>query len=77
MESKIKELIDKYDDKRLEEPDYYFQWEEILEDLKSLLEFKQKLCDETRKAFYTEGWNDCRNNIEGILKNETAKDKTE
>jgi len=35
-EDEIKKLIDKYSDKSLEEPEYYFQYVEIIEDLQSL-----------------------------------------
>lgn len=37
MENEIKRLIDKYEDKSLEEPAFYFQWQEFVEDLKSLI----------------------------------------
>mgnify|MGYP001567216791 CR=1 FL=1 len=41
MENKIKELIEKYDVKITEEPLNYFQWVEIVGELKSLLELYQ------------------------------------
>ena len=44
MEEKIKELITKYEDKSLEEPAYYFQYVEFIDDLKSLLKYKQENC---------------------------------
>jgi len=42
MEEEIKKLIDKYEDKSLEEPAYYFQFLEMIEDLQSLLKHKQE-----------------------------------
>ena len=42
MENKIKELIEKYEVKTTEEPANYFQWVEVVEDLQSLLKFKQE-----------------------------------
>mgnify|MGYP001567999396 CR=1 FL=1 len=46
MENEIKKLIDKYDVKTTEEPLNYFQWIEVIDDLKSLLKFKQEKCCE-------------------------------
>ena len=46
MENEIKELIDKYEDKSLEEPAFYFQWQEFIEDLKSLFEIKEIVTSE-------------------------------
>ena len=58
MENKIKELIEKYGVKTTEEPVNYCQWVEIVEDLQSLLKFKQENCcgkvikmEEIRKFF--------------------------
>ena len=51
MENEIKKLIDKYDVKTTEEPLNYFQWVEVVEDLESLLKFKQAVkneCQETK-----------------------------
>ena len=44
MENKIRELIEKYEVKTTEEPMNYCQWVEIIEDLQSLLKFKQEKC---------------------------------
>lgn len=60
MESKIKELIEKYGVKTTEEPLNYCQWVEVVEDLQSLLKFYQTYLG---KIF------------EEIV-NENAKDKT-
>lgn len=50
MENKIRELIAKYNVKMTEKPLHYFQWIEFIDDLNSLLKFKQENCCGSKKG---------------------------
>ena len=55
MENEIKKLIEKYADKRTEEPLHYFEWIVFIEDLQSLQKLYKSQCEKSLVIAFVQG----------------------